>query len=176
MQGVLRGGCRRCGDCSAYRAPAPPAVLCAACHHPPGLHQNMDQPQAQPQQIISSGEQYTYIGLYGLQLNCFVLPLLTRQAQQPSGVPDYAGTGYAPYGSEYFAPRQDQRPSLPTCKRSDCSNPVHYDPTFGPFEYCSPRCRDAQLLEHEKDKLLKDIARQTEELHQLRRDDGYKSL
>ena len=61
MQGVLRGGCRRCGDCSAYRAPAPPAVLCAACHHPPGLHQNMDQPQAQPQQIISSGEQYTYI-------------------------------------------------------------------------------------------------------------------
>ncbi|KAL5516923.1 hypothetical protein EMCRGX_G002372 [Ephydatia muelleri] len=151
VQGVLRGGCRRCGDCSAYRAPAPPAVLCAACHHPPGLHQNMDQPQAQPQQIISS-------------------------AQQPSGIPDYAGTGYAPYGSEYFAPHQDQRPSLPTCKRSDCSNPVHYDPTFGPFEYCSPRCRDAQLLEHEKDKLLKDIARQTEELHQLRRDDGYKRL
>ncbi|KAL5516920.1 hypothetical protein EMCRGX_G002368 [Ephydatia muelleri] len=49
--------------------------------------------------------------------------------------------------------------SPPTCKRSGCSSPIHYDPTFGPFEYCSPdRCRDAQLLESERDKLLEDIA------------------
>ena len=137
IQGVLRGSCKKCGDCSAYRVPTS-GVLCAACRHPPGLHQNMDQPQ--PQQFTSA---------------------------QPSGVPYYDGTGYAPYGSEYSAPVQAQLPSLPTCKRRDCSNPVHYDPTFGPFEYCSPQCRDAHLLEPEREKLLNDIAQQTKEIRQL---------
>ena len=34
---------------------------------------------------------------------------------------------------------------------------VHYDHELGPFDYCSPECRDRHLLPKEREKLKKDI-------------------
>ena len=43
-----------------------------------------------------------------------------------------------------------------------CTNRAYYDSKFGPFDYCSPRCRDVHLLPEYNKKLERDIA----EFHQ----------
>ena len=76
-------------------------------------------------------------------------PATPGKASAPSPA---ASNNSAPYPSV-----QAQRPSLPKCKRSGCSNQVHIDPSYGPFDYCSPQCRDAHLLPSDRDKLQKEI-------------------
>ena len=75
--------------------------------------------------------------------------------------PPAASTTYPSSGYGQYPTVQAPRTSLPNCKNSGCSKPVHLDPTYGPFEYCSPMCRDAQLLQSERDKLKKDIESMT---------------
>ena len=46
---------------------------------------------------------------------------------------------------------------LPRCSAPGCHNKVHYDSELGPFDYCSPECRDRHLLPIERRKLEEDI-------------------
>ena len=48
-------------------------------------------------------------------------------------------------------------PILKDCTADGCSRKVHYDQELGPFDYCSPECRDRHLLPQEQDKLKDDI-------------------
>lgn len=48
---------------------------------------------------------------------------------------------------------------LPKCKVKSCAKSVHIEPGFGVFEYCSPKCRDNDLLKSYAVKLKADIAR-----------------
>ena len=49
------------------------------------------------------------------------------------------------------------RPVLKNCPAVGCLNKVHYDPELGPFDYCSPGCRDVHLLPLEQKRLKDDI-------------------
>ena len=40
-----------------------------------------------------------------------------------------------------------------TCRRGGCYRPVHMDPLLGPFNYCSPACRNEDLLPKYDEKL-----------------------
>ena len=48
-------------------------------------------------------------------------------------------------------------PFLKECSATGCSSRVHYDAELGPFDYCSPECRDRHLLPQEREKLRRDI-------------------
>ena len=92
------------------------------------------------------------------------LGLAPQRAPYSSSVmmpPPAASTTYPSSGYGQYPTVQAPRTSLPTCKNSGCSKPVYLDPTYGPFEYCSPICRDAHLLQPERDKLKKDIESMT---------------
>lgn len=72
-----------------------------------------------------------------------------------------------------------QHPDLPTCKHKGCSRPIHWEMYMGRlliFDYCSPQCRDMELLkDHQEilkitieelkselqDKVMRDVARNT---------------
>ena len=53
----------------------------------------------------------------------------------------------------------------PQCGADGCSNPVHWEPDVGSFDYCSPECRNKHLLPIQKDQLLSDLKELTELLH-----------
>ena len=44
-----------------------------------------------------------------------------------------------------------------SCKGKHCDKDVHYEPGFGNFDYCSPQCRDDDLLQDSKTKLQKNL-------------------
>ena len=56
-----------------------------------------------------------------------------------------------------------QPPTQP-CKARGCYKLSHYDPRVGEFDYCSPSCRDKDLLSKEKKRLLDDLKAFEDEL------------
>ena len=76
----------------------------------------------------------------------------------------HSSTSQAPFQPAqptYVPVQQPQYPSylasLKDCAADSCSKKVHYDYELGPFDYCSPECRDRHLLPLEREKLKKDI-------------------
>lgn len=82
---------------------------------------------------------------------------------QPQTQPSYPSGAYSSgvlYGGQSqpsTVERQYYTPSLKACPAEGCHNKVHYDPELGPFDYCSPACRDRHLLPQERERLKKDI-------------------
>jgi hypothetical protein len=62
---------------------------------------------------------------------------------------------YVPAPSASFA--TNSGPILNNCSAIGCTRKVHYDPELGPFDYCSPECRDRDLLPRERERLRKEI-------------------
>ncbi len=80
---------------------------------------------------------------------------VTAQPQQPYHMSD---TGHSRYQGQFQLHSSDPTSNwLPVCKFPPCQNPVHYEPDVGLFEYCSPTCRDSDLLEEDKIKLKRDL-------------------
>lgn len=52
----------------------------------------------------------------------------------------------------------------PLCGATGCTNPVHWEPDVGNFDYCSPECRNKHLLPIYKDQLLSDLKELTDQL------------
>ena len=48
--------------------------------------------------------------------------------------------------------------NLPRCSAVGCHQKVYYDYELGPFDYCSPECRDRHLLFNDRAALRADIA------------------
>ena len=48
-------------------------------------------------------------------------------------------------------------PSVNNCSAIGCTRKVHYDRELGPFDYCSPECRNRDLLPRERERLTKEI-------------------
>ena len=74
---------------------------------------------------------------------------------RPTRTPQY----YAP-SAVYTPPQQyhvNSAPILKQCGADGCANKVHYDAELGPFDYCSPGCRDRHLLPLERAQLKRDI-------------------
>ena len=59
------------------------------------------------------------------------------------------------YSSASFA--ANSGPFLNNCSAIGCTRKMHYDPELGPFDYCSPECRDGDLLPRERERLRKEI-------------------
>ena len=86
---------------------------------------------------------------------------------QPQTRPSHP-SGASPHGLAYGGQSQRESqpsavemqyyaPSLKVCPADGCTNKVHYDYELGPFDYCSPACRDRHLLPRERERLKKDI-------------------
>lgn len=65
-----------------------------------------------------------------------------------------------------------RNPQLPQCQAKGCTNLVHYDPDLPEglsttFSYCSPRCRDTNLLPTNRAALTKDLKELKEELQKV---------
>ena len=136
-RGVLRGKCTAC-ECVQYIL-QPGAVKCSQCGHPPGKHVNVTASLSQPAP--------SYAGAVGRQVG-------HTHSHHSSSV-SAASTFSSAYGGGYVAP--PLTPDLPRCPALDCHNKVHYDSELGPFDYCSPECRDRHLLPIERRKLEEDI-------------------
>jgi hypothetical protein len=52
-------------------------------------------------------------------------------------------------------------PFLKKCAADWCSNKAHYDSELGPFDYCTPQCRDRHLLPQEQKRLREEISENT---------------
>ncbi len=57
--------------------------------------------------------------------------------------------------------------SLLVCKADGCKRQVYFDPTFREFEYCSPECRDKNLLQGWQYQLEFDLEELKKELREL---------
>ena len=62
------------------------------------------------------------------------------------------------YSTAYSAP------ILKKCAANFCFKDVHYDSELGPFDYCSPECRDRHLLPLEQERLRSDIKKNSEKM------------
>ena len=78
-------------------------------------------------------------------------------AQQP-----FSGASH-PAPSQYTA-QAYSAPILKKCAAEYCSSDVHYDHELGPFDYCSPECRDRHLLPLEQERLKRDIEKNKEKM------------
>lgn len=133
-RGVLRGRCTSCNTCVQYSRST--SDFCSVCFHPPAKHLKLDP--------ITS----------------------TASAAGSGGVPIHQQSGDKQHYSAASALAQHvpqqyyysySAPLLKDCAALDCKNKVHYDPELGPFDYCSPGCRDIHLLPRERKKLMEDI-------------------
>ena len=59
--------------------------------------------------------------------------------------------------AHYVSPAYSAPILLNDCSADGCTRNVHYDQELGPFDYCSPECRDRHLLPKENDRLKEDI-------------------
>ena len=64
----------------------------------------------------------------------------------------------------YFNPVPPSVPYLKECAATGCSNKVHYDQELGPFDYCTPQCRDIHLLPIERARLKQDIEKNSKNI------------
>jgi hypothetical protein len=101
------------------------------CSHPPAKHLKLDPVSQTGRSQFSAGHSST------------------SQAPFQPAQPTYVPVQQPQYPS-YLA-------SLKDCAAGGCSKKVHYDHELGPFDYCSPECRDRHLLPSEHGKLKKDI-------------------
>ena len=75
----------------------------------------------------------------------------------------HSGGSYPSHGSYSHYP---QPPSTrPKCGADWCTNPVHWEPGVGNFDYCSPECRNKHLLPIQKAQLHSDLKEMTDRLH-----------
>ena len=89
---------------------------------------------------------------------------------------DYSAAGgsvqsYQPSHVQYHHHQPRPQLQLPQCRANGCNKPVHYDPGLPvglrTFAYCSPQCRDRDLLPLEKANLtaaLNDMKRKLQEV------------
>ena len=80
-----------------------------------------------------------------------------QQQQYPQAT---YGAGTTSTGTQHYQRQQ----SLPLCKASTCTNYVHYEQAVGVFDYCSPECRNSDLLQRERDRLKEDLRKLEEDL------------
>ena len=89
-------------------------------------------------------------------------------AQQPfSGASHPAPSQYTPpvsVGVQHHTAQAYSAPILKKCAAEYCSRDVHYDHELGPFDYCSPECRDRHLLPLEQERLKRDIEKNKEKM------------
>jgi hypothetical protein len=85
----------------------------------------------------------------------------TGRLQFSAGHSSTSQAPFQPAQPTYVPVQQPQYPSylasLKDCAAGGCSKKVHYDHELGPFDYCSPECRDRHLLPSEREKLKKDV-------------------
>ena len=62
--------------------------------------------------------------------------------------------------------------TLPQCNAQQCSKSCHFDEWVGVFKYCSPECRDRDLLHKEQYRLQKDLETFEEEVKQSAPNEG----
>ena len=79
------------------------------------------------------------------------------QQHYASPSPAAANAGPPPMQLAWQSPAYSAPILLNDCSADGCTRKVHYDQELGPFDYCSPECRDRHLLPKEKDRLKEDI-------------------
>ena len=91
------------------------------------------------------------------------------QHSGPHALPSYVGSGFAApvQHASHYPQLTPLTPDLPQCQAPGCYRKVHYDSELGPFDYCSPECRDQHLLPIEREKLKADIAKFSSEISSL---------
>ena len=156
-RGVSRGKCSLC-RCLSYTRSMPDGIKCVECGHPPAKHVNVSAPAgAAPPQAAAS-----FAGVAPPQAAASFAGAAhdtTTRYEYHHHSPAYSG-GYVGSTASGYTPPNQVPPSvnLPRCPAVACHNKVHYDNVLGPFDYCSPECRDSHLLPIEQQKLKGDIA------------------
>ena len=144
-RGVSRGKCTLC-PCLSYTRSGPEGIKCAECNHPPAKHLNISH--------LTGAASPGAAAFAGVAHGSIATPF---QCHHPSSV---QGSGYEGSTTSGYTPPSQVPPSvnLPRCPATGCYKKVHYDDVLGPFDYCSPECRDRHLLPMEQRKLKEDIA------------------
>lgn len=153
-RGVLRGRCTSCNTCVQYSRST--SDFCSVCFHPPAKHLKLDP-------ITSTASAAGVLIVTRKIVSSMFLSIVDTGS---GGVPIHQQSGDKQHYSAASALAQHvpqqyyysySAPLLKDCAALDCKNKVHYDPELGPFDYCSPGCRDIHLLPRERKKLMEDI-------------------
>lgn len=152
-RGVLRGKCTACACVQYILPPEPGAAKCSQCSHAPAKHVNMAASHSQP--ALSYAGAVNHQTPY--QHHIHSSPA-SAAAASSSAYGGHSGvSGYSPHAYGGYHSQVPPSLHLPQCSAEGCYNKVHYDRELGPFDYCSPECRDRHLLPKERQELDRDI-------------------
>ena len=183
-RGVLRGSCTVC-ICPGYDGGQ--EMMKCFCGHPPGKHTNLEDQTAPASSRNAHATHHNSVGAgtpyrrcYEVQKSFLWCPISFIGTGGFYSSPTSGGAGpvrYQPqhptYQTPSYQPHHYQhhqhvvtQAHLPQCRATGCSNPVHCDfslpESLRTFNYCSPVCRDADLLQSERRSLtveLEDLKR-----------------
>ena len=161
-RGAWRGRCTLC-RCEQYTRQE--SDKCAGCSHPPTKHVKLDRsqmvhgnettpPLLWVNLLVLASARFFRLGQSGgVSVHQHVFKPSHQPLPAPSPVP-----AYVPPAVHHSA---NSGPFLKKCAADWCSNKAHYDHELGPFDYCTPQCRDRHLLPQERMKLREEISENT---------------
>ena len=94
---------------------------------------------------------FMYFFLLGQSFGASVHQPVVQPAHHPLPAPSPVPTYVTPSVVAHSV--ANSGPYLKNCAADGCFNKVHYDPELGPFDYCSPPCRDRHILPQVQKKL-----------------------